>query len=517
VATVVGNTVTLVGAGSAVITASQAGNSNYTAAANVPQTLTVNQAVATVTLSGLSATYDGAAKNATATTSPGGLPTTITYNGSATVPVNAGSYAVVATISSANYLGSASGTLVIARLGQTITFGALAARTFGDASFTLSATAASGLTVSFSSGNPSVATIAGKRVTIVGAGSAVITASQAGNSNYTAATPVSQTLTVNPATATVTLSGLAATYDGTAMSAIATPTPSGLPVTITYNGSSTAPVNAGSYAVVATVSSANYTGSASGTLVIAPLSQTITFGALAARTFGDAAFMLSATASSGLPVSYSSGNPAVATISGNAVTIVSAGSAVIMASQAGNSNYTAAANVTQTLEVGCPPPGALLISQTSDGLNHQLRFSVGPSQRWQLQMSEDSLHWDTLCQLDAVTNGWIDFFDPILPSSPTRSYRVVSEPTNPSDLARADDVSPNALSLSPTANPLSFQVRFAVAANRHWQLHGSEDFQRWSVLCELTALADGRIDVFDSVISSRTARFYRLASAPVAP
>jgi hypothetical protein len=81
---------------------------------------------------------------------------------------------------------------------QTITFGALPVKTFGDAVFTLSATASSGLAVSFSSGNSIVATVVGNTVTIVGAGSAVITASQAGNSNYLAATPVSQTLTVIP-------------------------------------------------------------------------------------------------------------------------------------------------------------------------------------------------------------------------------------------------------------------------------------------------------------------------------
>jgi hypothetical protein len=64
-------------------------------------------------LAGLSATYDGAPKLATATTNPSGLTVNFTYNGSATAPTNAGSYAVVGTISDLNYQGSASGTLVI--------------------------------------------------------------------------------------------------------------------------------------------------------------------------------------------------------------------------------------------------------------------------------------------------------------------------------------------------------------------------------------------------------------------
>jgi hypothetical protein len=57
-------------------------------------TLTVNKATATVTLGSLSATYNGAAHSATATTAPAGLAVAFTYNGSSTAPTNAGSYAV---------------------------------------------------------------------------------------------------------------------------------------------------------------------------------------------------------------------------------------------------------------------------------------------------------------------------------------------------------------------------------------------------------------------------------------
>jgi hypothetical protein len=83
-------------------------------------TLTVTKADATVTLGDLSQTYDGSAKAATATTTPGGLAVTYTYNGSATVPAAAGSYTVVATINDANYHGSATGTLIIGRTTLTV-------------------------------------------------------------------------------------------------------------------------------------------------------------------------------------------------------------------------------------------------------------------------------------------------------------------------------------------------------------------------------------------------------------
>ena len=70
-------------------------------------------ATATVTLGGLSAIYDGAAKAATASTSPAGLAVTLTYDGGPSAPSAVGSYAVVATVNTASNQGSATGTLVI--------------------------------------------------------------------------------------------------------------------------------------------------------------------------------------------------------------------------------------------------------------------------------------------------------------------------------------------------------------------------------------------------------------------
>jgi subtilisin family serine protease/pectate lyase len=82
---------------------------------SAPATLTVtNKGTATVTLGNLTATYDGAPKAATATTNPTGLTVAFTYDGNANLPSTPGSYAVVATVNDGNYLGSASGTLVIA-------------------------------------------------------------------------------------------------------------------------------------------------------------------------------------------------------------------------------------------------------------------------------------------------------------------------------------------------------------------------------------------------------------------
>ena len=78
-------------------------------------TLVIGKATATVSLGNLAQTYTGSPLAATATTSPTGLTVSFTYNGSATAPAAAGSYAVVATINDANYQGTATGTLVIGK------------------------------------------------------------------------------------------------------------------------------------------------------------------------------------------------------------------------------------------------------------------------------------------------------------------------------------------------------------------------------------------------------------------
>jgi hypothetical protein len=93
---------------------------------------------------------------------------------------------------------SASQTLTVALEAQTISnFGALLTYTFSGShiEFSVGATASSGMHVSYSSSNSAVATASGNNITIVGAGSSTITASQAGGNNYA---PVSagQTLTV---------------------------------------------------------------------------------------------------------------------------------------------------------------------------------------------------------------------------------------------------------------------------------------------------------------------------------
>ena len=75
--------------------------------------------------------------------------------------------------------------------------------------------------------------------------------------------------TIGESSATITLDNLNQTYDGAPNPVTVTTNPPGLIVDITYNGSPTAPTNAGSYAINATINDPNYVGTANSTLIIA--------------------------------------------------------------------------------------------------------------------------------------------------------------------------------------------------------------------------------------------------------
>jgi len=89
-------------------------------------------------------------------------------------------------------------------LSQTITFPTLATKIYGDEPITLPQATSAGLTISYHSSNENVATVSGNILTIKGAGTATITASQSGNCDYLVATSVSQTLTVTQAPLKIT-------------------------------------------------------------------------------------------------------------------------------------------------------------------------------------------------------------------------------------------------------------------------------------------------------------------------
>jgi hypothetical protein len=96
--------------------------------------------------------------------------------------------------------------LTVTKGNQTITFPELLPKATGDPDFDAGATSSSGLVCTLTSSNPAVATIVNGLIQIKGAGSSVITAKQAGNVNYNAASEVSQELIVTVKTSADLLS-----------------------------------------------------------------------------------------------------------------------------------------------------------------------------------------------------------------------------------------------------------------------------------------------------------------------
>ena len=150
-------------------------------------TVTINTSAATIAFdpASLNQVYNAGTHPVIVTTTPSGLSYTLTYGGSSTAPIDAGDYAVVATITQPGYSGSASDTLHVAK-----------------------------------------------------------------------------------EVATVTISDTTQTYDGNPKPVTVTTAPSGLGVDVTYGGNAAVPSAVGNYAVVATVTDQNYSGSTSETLQI---------------------------------------------------------------------------------------------------------------------------------------------------------------------------------------------------------------------------------------------------------
>lgn len=190
---------------------------------------------------------------------------------------------------------------------------------------------------------------------------------------------------------TLTFGNLSAVYDGTPKPITVTTAPDGVAVALTYDGSPEAPSAAGTYTVSATVTDANYTGSATDTLVIAPATQTISF-TQASQPFGFAPLTLVASASSGLPVAFTLVE-GPAQLEGATLTFTGAGTVTVRATQAGDANHTAAAPVETTFAAlanfaswtaqhftveeraaGLAAADGVL---TSDGLANLLKYALG--------------------------------------------------------------------------------------------------------------------------------------------
>ena len=284
-----------------------------------------------------------------------------------------------------------------------------------DATFTVAATATSGLDVAITVDPANVCSViaGGLNSATVrmesGTGVCTVHYNQPGDATYDAAPEVTSTTTANKVNPSVTFTGAPASAAFGDIFAVASSTEStAVPV---YTSSGACSNTGASYtmttgagvctATVTWAADSNYNGAMLTQDTVAGLaSQTINFAPLGGLTYGAAPFALVATGgASGNPVVFASTTPGVCTTtgtSGTLATIVGAGACSITATQAGNDNYDAAGSVTRGFTVdkaqsttvvtggsvvydGNPHGASALVSGVGSGITQAVSWSYSGS------------------------------------------------------------------------------------------------------------------------------------------
>jgi gliding motility-associated-like protein len=205
--------------------------------------LTINKAVLTITANNQTKVYGQANPKLmvsysgfVAGESPASLSTAAIATTIANTSSLVGNYPITVNGAAAsNYtINHINGTLAITPASnRTVTFNGPIVKTYGDADFNAGARVSTEETVIYSSANTAVATIVNGNIHIVGAGSTVITATAAANSNYTGTPAITQTLTVDKATQRINFASIPNQIRESDFDLGGVTASSGLPVTIT--------------------------------------------------------------------------------------------------------------------------------------------------------------------------------------------------------------------------------------------------------------------------------------------
>ncbi len=393
IASVYGNVITLTRKGVVNITASQAGNHLYTPATDLVQVLTIGAPKIPQTISGFMAIPDlvvGQTYTITGVTggSSGNPIEYISFNnniatvsGNVITAVSAGIVTIVASqrgnedFENADELSLDITITNGTRLNQSITgFAAIPRQRVGQTITITSVTGgASGNPVVFTSSDLLAATVSGNVITFLKPGLVTITATQAGNATYVPALPRIRNVNVSLDEAkgfqnisgfrlpkkmqlgsTFTIAGTVGGGSGNPI--VYTNTNANLSI----SGNIVTAVAVGFSRVTANQAgngSFNLAGSQSlgveiiDTAIVFP--QVINgFTSIPNLNVGDTYTIIGVTGgASGNPVIFTSSNPAIVSVSGNVLTAVASGAASITASQAGNTHYLTATNVTNQIIV----------------------------------------------------------------------------------------------------------------------------------------------------------------------
>jgi hypothetical protein len=333
-------------------------------------TLVVNQAAPTISWANPAAIVYGTALGATQLDASSTVAGTFAYTPAAGTVLSAGTHTLSVTLTPTDTTdfttATASVTITVNQAAPSIVWTTPAAIVYGTALSTAQFDATSTVAGAFAY-NPAAGT-----VLTAGPHTLSVRFTPTDTADYTTAT-ASVTITVNQATPTVTWPTPASITYGTALSATQLDASSTVAGAFVYNPVAGTVLTAGSHMLSVTFTPTDTTdyatATASVTLPVNNQPQTITLSAgtladAAGVTFGVAPLTLSATASSGLPVVFSliSGP---ATLNGNVLTITGGGSVIFAANQPGNSNYAAAAQVTETIPVNKALPAVAIASSVN--------------------------------------------------------------------------------------------------------------------------------------------------------
>jgi RHS repeat-associated protein len=221
--------------------------------------------------------------------------------------------------------------------------------------------------VAFASSTPAVCTVSGATATLVAAGNCTLTASQAGDSNYNAATSVPRTFTVNKAAQTITFATISTktliqtplALSATVSSGLTVDFSSTTPAVCTVAGATATLLTTGTCSIAANQAGDSYWAAATQVLrsfSVTKASQTITFATLSNRTYSPTPFTVTGTASSGLTVAFAGTTPTICTVATDGggvttVTMLAAGTCTVTANQAGDATYNAATQVSRSFTI----------------------------------------------------------------------------------------------------------------------------------------------------------------------